>query len=100
MDATQENRNELVWAWVRRIPPGRVMSYGQIAAEVDRVGVTARTVGWALSACPEDVPWWRVVNAKGKCSVPGQQLALRREGVVFDARGRLDLERYRWEPGA
>ena len=53
---------ESVFAYVRTIPPGRVASYGDVGAAV---GVTARTVGWALGACPDDVPWQRVVGADG-----------------------------------
>lgn len=51
-----------VYAWVRTIPRGRVASYGDVGAAV---GVAARTVGWAMSLAPEDVPWQRVVGADG-----------------------------------
>ena len=51
-----------VFDYVRTIPPGRVTSYGEVGTAV---GVTARTVGWALGACPDDVPWQRVVGADG-----------------------------------
>jgi methylated-DNA-protein-cysteine methyltransferase-like protein len=94
-----------VWAWVRRVPRGRVVTYGQIATLIeDRL--SARAVGWALHACPAGVPWQRVVNATGRCSTnrrpdmpPGlQQAMLEAEGVRFDESGRLDLTRYRWVP--
>jgi len=98
-----------VWAAIydlaRAIPPGRVMSYGQIAACLG-FAVSPRAVGWAMSVCPPDVPWHRVVNASGGCSTerrgdfpPGLQRALlEREGVEFGADGRLAMERYRHQP--
>ena len=65
----------------------------------------ARQVGYALSATDEDVPWHRVVNAKGEISARSskewetiQQVLLEREGVVFPEPGRLDIEVYRWRP--
>lgn len=94
-----------VWAWVRRIPRGRVMTYGQIANLLeDRL--SPRAVGWAMHGCPARVPWHRVVNASGACStdrrpdLPGglQQAMLEAEGVRFSAGGRLDLARYRFVP--
>mgnify|MGYP006300723979 CR=1 FL=1 len=94
-----------VYALVRRIPPGRVMTYGQIATEVGNL-LSPRAVGWVLHGCPGDVPWQRVVNARGACStdrlpdVPAglQRALLQDEGVSFDASGRIDLETYRWHP--
>jgi len=94
-----------VWAWVRRIPRGRVMTYGQIANLVeDRL--SPRAVGWAMHGCPARVPWHRVVNALGACSterrpdIPGglQRAMLEGEGVRFGPDGRLDLTRYRFVP--
>jgi methylated-DNA-protein-cysteine methyltransferase-like protein len=95
-----------VYDIVRRIPHGRVMNYGQIAHCLSRP-LSARAVGWALHQCPEDVPWHRVVNARGGCSTDiladvsrGLQRALlEAEGVSFRANGTLDLSRYRWSPG-
>jgi methylated-DNA-protein-cysteine methyltransferase-like protein len=60
-----------------------------------------------MHGCPDNVPWQRVVNAKGRCSTDrlpdmpeGMQRALlEREGIRFDTSGRLDLARYRWVPG-
>ncbi len=100
-------RWERVWAVVRRIPPGRVATYGQVAA-LAGLGHQARQVGYALHALPAEgfAPWHRVVNARGAISLPPgggadvtQRLRLEREGVRFDARGRIDLERYGWRPG-
>ena len=90
----------------KRIPRGRVMTYGQIAKLVDGP-MTPRAVGWALHRSGDDkIPWHRVVNAAGACSTeqlpafpPGlQRELLRREGVVFRSNGTLDLKRYRWNP--
>lgn len=91
---------------VRRIPEGRVATYGQVAALAGYPG-HARQVGYALHDLPADtdVPWQRVINARGEVSLraaPGregyQRHLLEEEGVVFDAAGRVDLERFRWEP--
>jgi methylated-DNA-protein-cysteine methyltransferase-like protein len=96
---------ERVYEIVRRIPSGRVMTYGQIA-ELLGEGYTPRTVGFVMhSADEETTPWHRVINSQGACStgriiVPPdkQQRMLEAEGVVFDARGRCNLGRYRWLP--
>jgi methylated-DNA-protein-cysteine methyltransferase-like protein len=103
-----------VYAVVESIPAGRVMTYGQVAAlippppGVDLRGyerVKARWVGYAMAECPEDVPWHRVVNSRGRISLrPGegaevQRLLLTDEGVVFDEAGRIDLVCLAWEPG-
>jgi methylated-DNA-protein-cysteine methyltransferase related protein len=90
-----------VWAAVRRIPRGRVATYGQIASSLG-VPRGARAVGWALRALPDeekDVPWHRVVGAGGRISPrPGpsplvQGRRLRAEGVRF-VKGRVDLRRH------
>jgi methylated-DNA-protein-cysteine methyltransferase-like protein len=94
-----------VWEVVRAIPEGRVMNYGQVASLLERP-LSARAVGWALDACPDDVPWQRVVNVRGECSAdskadatPGRQRRLlEAEGVGFDAAGRVIMEDYRWRP--
>ena len=82
---------------VARIPKGRVASYGQVAQLAGLPG-RARQVGYALHAMPDgtNLPWHRVVNARGEISLGGesgklQLQRLRREGVRFDARGRIDL---------
>jgi len=97
-----------VWETVSRIPPGRVTTYGDVAEALGARSV-ARKVGHALAALPaerEDVPWFRVVNAKGGISrrshggLPEEQiLRLHAEGVRVDGRGRVDdFERRRWRP--
>jgi methylated-DNA-protein-cysteine methyltransferase-like protein len=93
---------ERVYELVRRIPSGRVATYGQIAHLLDWPR-GARTVGWALRALQADsgVPWHRVVNAQGGISIRDaarQQALLEAEGIIFDKRGRIDLTRYRWSP--
>jgi methylated-DNA-protein-cysteine methyltransferase related protein len=105
--AVQESHGyrERVYEIVRRIPAGRVMTYGQIA-EILGEGYTPRTVGFVMHAADEErTPWQRVINSQGACSTgrvvlppDKQQRLLEAEGVVFDARGRCDLKRYRWTP--
>ncbi len=101
----QARRWERIYAVVRRIPKGRVATYGQVAA-LAGLPRHARQVGYALHVLHEgsDVPWHRVINAKGEVSpraTPGwerAQLALLRRERVIGADGRVDLDRYRWEP--
>ena len=97
---------EPIYSLVRGIPKGRVATYGQIAA-LAGFPRHARQVGYALSALTADasVPWQRVINARGEISKrvkPGypdlQRLLLEDEGVVFDHRGRVDLQRFQWQP--
>ena len=93
-----------IYAVVRRIPRGKVASYGQVATLAGLPG-HARQVGYAMYALPAGtkVPWQRVVNAQGKVSrrrVPGaeltQRMLLLREGVRFGAQGRIALDRFGW----
>ncbi len=85
-----------IYTVVRQIPPGKVATYGQIAAIVG--DCTARMVGYAMAACPDDVPWQRVINAQGKVSPRAdswgtevQRLRLEEEGIVFDADHKVNL---------
>ncbi len=106
-DVSELSAFQLVYRLVRQIPPGRVMTYGQVSARLGHL-LSPAAVGWALHVCPADVPWHRVVNAQGRCSTerlpdfpPGlQRRLLEAEGVVFDPQGRLDLAYYAWEGGA
>lgn len=92
---------------VRLIPEGRVATYGQIAALANRPR-NARQVGYALARLSDQsLPWHRVVNVRGSISERGfdplesverQRFLLQEEGVVFDRRGRIDLERFGWRP--
>lgn len=95
-----------IYAVVRRIPRGRVATYGQVA-ELAGLPRQARQVGYALHALEwgSSVPWHRVLNARGGISLrraPGteglQRQLLEAEGVVFDAAGRVDLAALRWRP--
>ena len=96
------SRYERIYAVIRRIPTGRVATYGQVAELAGFPG-HARQVGYALYALREgtDVPWHRVVNARGRLSlgtvIPEgdveQRIRLEIEGVEFDADGRIDLAR-------
>ncbi len=97
-----------IYAVVRRIPRGRIASYGQVARLVEISG-GARQVGYAMFALPDrsDVPWHRVVNAAGAISrrrVPGaelsQRILLEREGVRFGPGGRISFETFGWKPRA
>ena len=97
-----------IYAVVRRIPRGRVATYGQVAA-LAGLPQAPRLAGYALYALPEGspIPWHRVVAAGGrltlgKISPHGaitQRLRLENEGVRFDARGCADLDRHRWSAG-
>ena len=88
---------------VRRVPTGRVASYGAIAELAGHPGA-ARAVGAVLRALDaEDVPWWRVISARGELTIPrihhGRRLQrelLEGEGVEIDDDGRVDLRRYGW----
>ena len=96
-----------VYDVVLKIPFGKVATYGQIAKIVGPP-CDARRVGWALASLGNHkdippVPWQRVIAAGGRISLPGtqQRNLLEGEGVLFDARGRVDLEQYGWEgPGS
>ncbi len=91
---------ERIYAVVRRIPRGQVATYGQVAVLADASG--PRQIGYALHALEvEDVPWHRVINAQGACSLgpqSKQRERLEAEGVAFSERGRVDLKRFRWVP--
>jgi methylated-DNA-protein-cysteine methyltransferase related protein len=104
------NRNERVWAVVATIPFGKVVTYGQVAMLAQLAGPSgARQVGYALAAlaADSDIPWHRVVNAKGELSpradpdaVEFQLVLLESEGVAFDHRRCIDLSRYQWTANA
>ena len=107
----QQAYYEQVWNLVRKIPHGKVAAYGQIALMIpppNGVEFEAykafgpRWVGGAMAACPDDVPWQRVINSQGKISPrPGgaekQRQLLEQEGVEFDAKDRVDLKKYGWK---
>ncbi len=101
----QKEAFEKIWATIRRIPLGRVATYGQIASEAGfpkRPRLTAQ----ALAQVPAgmELPWYRVINAQGRIAIPEgsrgyreQQRRLQHEGVKFEGK-RIDLAVYRWQP--
>jgi methylated-DNA-protein-cysteine methyltransferase related protein len=99
---------ERVWQLVRQVPRGKVATYGQIALKLlPPPGVEAnsyrafgpRWVGGAMAACPEDVPWQRVINSQGKISQrPGsdkQRQLLEEEGILF-TKDAVDMKKFGW----
>ena len=96
-----------IYAIVRQIPPGQVATYGQVAELAGLIG-KPRLVGYALYRVDmaDDIPWQRVINAKGEVSHSVlrngtdylQRAILEEEGIEFNAKGRVDLKRYRWQP--
>ncbi len=106
--ATGASFFERVYEVVRRIPRGRVATYGQVAALLGSPR-SARSVGWALHALPAcaDVPWQRVINSDGRISAGSRGLGariqaqlLRDEGVRLDRAGRVDFRRFLWDGNA
>ena len=96
--------HERIYAVVKRIPKGKVATYGQVAHMVGRC--TARMVGYAMAAVPEGsrVPWQRVINSQGMISARSggdgderQRVMLKKEGVKFDAKGKVDLTIFQWQ---
>lgn len=109
MEPFISNFYEQVYAVVRRIPPGKVTSYGRIAQMLGRPNA-ARAVGYALSALRDqdsrydDVPWQRVINHQGRISIVNRENSaarqaelLRAEGVMVDENLRVNLDIYLWE---
>jgi methylated-DNA-protein-cysteine methyltransferase-like protein len=104
--AATTNFYQQVYALVRQVPAGKVVTYGQVAALLGNPRA-ARAVGYALRFLPagSDVPWHRVVNYQGGISprYPAespiiQRVLLEAEGVSFDVQERIELARYRWHP--
>ncbi|HEY2738612.1 MAG TPA: MGMT family protein, partial [Thermoanaerobaculia bacterium] len=104
-----ESNYDKIYAVIARIPPGRVATYGQVAA-LAGLAHHARQVGYALHALPDgsDLPWQRVINSKGEVSTRAdsgwrsegegyregyQRHLLEEEGVIFNLHGRVDLGR-------
>lgn len=92
--------SQRVYRLVRRVPEGRVVTYGQIAVALENPHA-ARAVGWAMRHSPADVPWWRVVGAGGRIltedTEPGvyrQRALLEKEGVTFDEKGNVHLSHH------
>lgn len=103
---------EKVYSLVRKIPKGKVSTYGQIG---QMLSLNPRVVGWALNRLAKykaedknfktNVPWQRVINSKGTISTNKlnnipldlQKKMLEREGVKFDSKGTTDLKKYLWK---
>ena len=97
-----------IYEIVRQIPQGRVATYGQVA-ELSNLAGKARVVGYALYRVDmqtSDIPWQRVVNAKGEISLSPlrfgtdylQRSLLENEGISFSDTGKIDLRKYLWRP--
>jgi methylated-DNA-protein-cysteine methyltransferase-like protein len=94
-----------LYAWLAQVPRGRVVTYGQLAGLIGRPN-GARWVGWQLGRLPRgsDLPWFRVINASGRSSLPldpsgwNRQLRLLRGEGVEIVDGRVALRRYQWNP--
>jgi methylated-DNA-protein-cysteine methyltransferase related protein len=94
---------EKIYSMIRKIPRGKVATYGQIAG-LAGLGPHARLVGYALHALPPDkrVPWHRVVAAGGKINLRGEGMTVQRklleaEGVKFTEGGKIPLSRFGWK---
>ena len=94
-----------IYRVVKRIPKGRVATYGQVA-RLARLPNGSRQVGYALHNLRDgsDVPWHRVINREGRISLPPespssslQRALLESEGVVFDPNGVISLKQYQWK---
>jgi methylated-DNA-protein-cysteine methyltransferase-like protein len=105
---TEEPRlYDVIYAVIKQIPAGKVASYGQISRIVGRC--SAQMIGFSLAALgkqpnAQDVPWQRVVNAKGHISPHGygfgtnmQRVLLEEEGIVFSLEGEIDFDKYGWD---
>jgi methylated-DNA-protein-cysteine methyltransferase-like protein len=94
-----------VYVLVKKIPRGRVMTYGQLAKAL-RLPGGARTAGRAMAACPsgQGVPWHRVVGAGGRLLIREPHASLQRklletEGLTLAEKRILDFGNYNWSPG-
>ena len=95
-----------IYATVKLIPAGKVATYGQIADLAGLYG-KARLVGYALFRVElkDNIPWHRVINAKGEISYSFQRkggdylqkVLLEKEGIEFKGNGKIDLKKYRWQ---
>jgi methylated-DNA-protein-cysteine methyltransferase-like protein len=95
---------EAVYDFVSTVPPGKVVTYGQVAGMVDGVSLTPRQVGGIMYSTPTDVPWQRVVGAKGYLPIGKratelmmtQRRILELEGVKFLPNDRIDMASHQW----
>lgn len=101
--------HSLIYEVVEQIPRGKVATYGQVAM-LAGLPNQARLAGYAMFNLPAElagrVPWQRVINSQGRISYSEarqgndfkQRELLEQEGVVFDARGKVNLKVYGWRP--
>ncbi len=91
---------EEVYSVVEQIPPGKVLSYGGVAAMMGRPQ-NSRMVGRAVWGAPggRDIPCHRVVNSQGRTAPnwPGQRGLLEMEGVTFTRSGNVNMKKHKWE---
>lgn len=94
------DKHQRIYDAVRKVPRGRVASYGRIAELADLDG-HARLVGYALHSLKRDanVPWHRIINSQGKISLAGpiartQRKLLEAEGIRFSTSGKIDLVKF------
>jgi len=102
-DSKKPNSNQLIYQVLLSVPEGRVVTYGQVA-QLCGLGRGARIVARALRNLPagSKIPWYRVINAQGRISIPGegavrQKERLESEGIVLLS-GSVDLKKYQWLP--
>jgi methylated-DNA-protein-cysteine methyltransferase-like protein len=107
MAASEPSFSNRVKQLIKEIPRGRVATYGQIAACAGNHRAS-RQVAWLLnsSSRKEKLPWHRVINSRGGISLPTgggfeeQKKLLEAEAVIVDEKGRVNLNKYLWNPGA
>ena len=93
-----------LWDLIKRIPAGKCTSYGALGRAMTHP-TTGRIVGRRMANCPDDIPWWRVINRLGDLPIhkrdpilaSEQRQILEKEGVPFDG-DQVDLEKCFWEP--
>jgi methylated-DNA-protein-cysteine methyltransferase related protein len=103
--ADRDARREALYLTLAQVPPGKVVSYGQLA-QLAGLGRAARWVGRVLGQLPQGsaLPWHRVIAAGGRLSLPAgnpsgaeQRARLRAEGVLIQ-HDRVDIRRHGWRP--
>ena len=94
-----------VYELVKKIPPGYVMSYGQIALLLGHPK-GSRLVGWAMHSCPAQLPWHRVIKKSGEIPLANpfhpesdQRHLLQEEGVSFLPSGLVDMKKHQLQGG-
>ena len=99
---TKSMKYEMIWKQIKKIPHGKVATYGQIA-RIAGIEGHARFVGYALHGLPANsgIPWHRVINSQGRISLPGltgrrQRALLESEKIEFSPAGRINLKKYQW----